>query len=478
MIFDDSQPTSLDLSGTGISSLRGFDELQKMRRPIKLCLDRNPLRSLEHISSSNTLQSLSLDSTELANFSGVKPQPALRELSVRNTPVACTPYYRVACLLAFGPKLRVIDGVAVTAAEIDAAFGFGADAAVAVSFGWIPPNTVARSSEDYAKLVRALHAEKRAAAPQQKRATPDVTLAQIAEKMNLYNRSIHNSASGNSVAASPQRGSSSSEVASLQAKIVELEQKVMQLQREKEQQSAALLSAADIKQQQQRDTSSAVPAADAAATAAGNGTKFHSMKVPGVTVSELDTIDTLTWAAPATTVYAFVTGSAAAVAMTTAPELTASSIVVGAGEDRGISSSLLPQSVALSLTRHTLEIQRLMSRQAMFRHPLSLLARVEAGETNNSASSSSSSSSWARGPNAAKTASSGPFNTVASLHLHFSDGCSALLLFASQPAMNAVFKALKYRCVGASRRQSGLAARFHRPQSITGGIRRSLQQVG
>lgn len=447
-----------DLSNQHIFSLRGFDDLQRHHRLTHLDLSGNPLRSLEHISSSNALVSLNLTGTDITSFFGTKPQPALRELFLKNTPISHSPLYRITSLLAFGPKLKSIDDVPVSSAERDAAFRFGADAAVAVSFGWVPQDTVERSADDYAKIVRTLHAERKSSSSSNNKNSAsslnnanNITLAAAVEKLissqrekasrsvaitsasssvppttnekdhNINNTNNHDETS--SVEKEVEllnanhvvRQDKDSEIAFLRARIKELEAKLNSSQEENKSEKNNKNSAGGAVVENQ------TPAATMT-----SANLLHAMKLPGLLPSEIDTLDSVTWCAPLSTIYSFVVDRNGG-----------GSRNENSNNGDSSSSFQLPQTVAVTLSRHTIEIQKLMSRQAVFRQHLNQLVKVEAGEVGKSSSSSSASSSSSSGR--------GPFKTTSSIQLHFADGSSALLLFVSRTCMNAIFKSLKFR---------------------------------
>lgn len=92
------------------------------------------------------------DNNRLTSFRGASPQPKLEILSLKGNPVTHHPRYRVMCLLAFGDRLRKIDGEVVREVERDEARLFGPIAARAVRAGWLVDDNP-RSEDEFSQLA-------------------------------------------------------------------------------------------------------------------------------------------------------------------------------------------------------------------------------------------------------------------------------------------------------------------------------------
>lgn len=103
----------------------------------KLDLSFTHLTSLVGLAYQPKLDSLILDSSDLINFKNFRAVQKISSISLRNTPAAATPNFKLSLLLVIGPSLRVINGQRVSDRLREKAKQYPEIASDLVNCGWM-----------------------------------------------------------------------------------------------------------------------------------------------------------------------------------------------------------------------------------------------------------------------------------------------------------------------------------------------------
>ena len=125
---------ALDLSGEAVDDLSFVGSRDCLK---KLDLSFTHLRTIEGLAFQPRIESLVMDGSDLANFKNFRAVQKISSISIKNTPVAKTPNYRLSLLLVIGPGLRVINGQTVSENLRACAARFPSIASDLVNCGWL-----------------------------------------------------------------------------------------------------------------------------------------------------------------------------------------------------------------------------------------------------------------------------------------------------------------------------------------------------
>jgi hypothetical protein len=97
--------------------IRTFDGLPVSHVCQSLNLSDNKLSNFEGMRSWPHLAILYLDDNPIKSFAGILPLPRLHWLSLRRADICRSKYFRLMCVVAFGPQLRTLNDRSVTPQE-------------------------------------------------------------------------------------------------------------------------------------------------------------------------------------------------------------------------------------------------------------------------------------------------------------------------------------------------------------------------
>jgi hypothetical protein len=131
-----AQKQTLDFSGRVQFPPSGLERIGSPKQLTTLILTGCPLRSLQSLCPQQCLRTLLADRSRVEVLTGLGRHISLSTLSLADTPVGETPNFRTAALILI-PKLSVINGGAVTAAERALRDSYPRIAQPLVNAGWI-----------------------------------------------------------------------------------------------------------------------------------------------------------------------------------------------------------------------------------------------------------------------------------------------------------------------------------------------------
>eukprot|EP01059_Diplonema_ambulator_P021201 TRINITY_DN3523_c3_g1_i1.p1 TRINITY_DN3523_c3_g1~~TRINITY_DN3523_c3_g1_i1.p1 ORF type:complete len:695 (+),score=244.87 TRINITY_DN3523_c3_g1_i1:49-2085(+) len=132
----------LYLTGNCIDSLEGFTQLDKLET---LALSSNSIQSFEGLGDLPNLRVLSLNFNDITNFKHFPFLPSLHALNLIGNPIANGDsaeghaHFRRMAIALSGEQLCKIDGVPITAEEVDAAQAYKGKIVFCMMEGFVPP---------------------------------------------------------------------------------------------------------------------------------------------------------------------------------------------------------------------------------------------------------------------------------------------------------------------------------------------------
>ncbi|KAJ4460704.1 hypothetical protein PAPYR_2932 [Paratrimastix pyriformis] len=108
---------ALNLRSKGITSFLGVEGMASRAKIEKLFLQNNFFLDFTYFGTLRHLTELRLSQNRISSFRNLLPQPSIQAVWMDGCPVAGEEHYRVMAAIAFGPRLRSIDGQAITKEE-------------------------------------------------------------------------------------------------------------------------------------------------------------------------------------------------------------------------------------------------------------------------------------------------------------------------------------------------------------------------
>lgn len=147
----------LDVENQNIGSFSGFETLSGLNF-VFVDGKNNKLVNFKHFGRHPSLVELDLRYNKIESFFGLTRQESLRIIHLGGNPIVEHPLYRIMVLLTIGYTVKVIDNRQVSPWEASLARSLGAQAALAVSCGWIM-DAVPRTSAEY-KMIASFFFQK------------------------------------------------------------------------------------------------------------------------------------------------------------------------------------------------------------------------------------------------------------------------------------------------------------------------------
>ena len=124
---------------------------QKALKVLKLGKDTE-ITSLENLPTQQNLVEILANSTKLESYKGISKLKSVNIFSIKDTPMASRPNYRLALLLAFGPRIREINGEKITIKERQHASKYPSICKALVDEDWDPTDE-APTREETLELI-------------------------------------------------------------------------------------------------------------------------------------------------------------------------------------------------------------------------------------------------------------------------------------------------------------------------------------
>lgn len=170
----------LDVENQKIGSFSEFETLSGLNF-IFVDAKYNKLLNFKHFGRHPSLVELDLRYNRIESFFGLTCQESLRIIHLVGNPVAEHPLYRIMVLLTIGYTVKVIDNRLVSPSEVSFARSLGAQAALAVSCGWML-DAVPRSSAEY-KMIASFFFQKHQEYLSQKK-SDTTTLSEVVKRLS------------------------------------------------------------------------------------------------------------------------------------------------------------------------------------------------------------------------------------------------------------------------------------------------------
>jgi hypothetical protein len=123
----------LDLSGEILDDLSILGSRLSLKH---LILSFTPLRTLDRLPLQPNLDFLAVDSSDLQNFTNFRALPKLTSVSLKNTPAARRPHFKLSLAIVIGSSLRSVNGQQVHSQLRERAAQYPPAAANLVNAGW------------------------------------------------------------------------------------------------------------------------------------------------------------------------------------------------------------------------------------------------------------------------------------------------------------------------------------------------------
>ena len=124
---------------------------QKALKVLKLGKDTE-ISSLENLPAQQNLVEILANSTKLESYKGISKLKSVSIFSIKDTPMANRPNYRLALLLAFGPRIREINGEKISNKERQHASKYPSICKTLVDKDWDPTDE-APTREETLELI-------------------------------------------------------------------------------------------------------------------------------------------------------------------------------------------------------------------------------------------------------------------------------------------------------------------------------------
>ena len=125
---------TLDFSKLQITDLKHLGSQKALQT---LILDGTPISSLHTLPPQPSLKKISAKNTKLSTLAGLTSQNKLSSVSFEGTPISKVENFRLAVMLAVGPRINSINGRTVTQTERRMAKAFPPVAKYLVNAGWV-----------------------------------------------------------------------------------------------------------------------------------------------------------------------------------------------------------------------------------------------------------------------------------------------------------------------------------------------------
>ena len=151
-----SRTGKLNLSDLDLENIN-LEELGNQKALLDLDLSKNArLTSFQALPRQSCLKNITADDCGITNLSGLSSQPRLSSISLQKTPISKIDNFRIAVLLAVGPRLSSINGTAVSKSERLRYLCYPPIAKKLVISGWVPVYPPP-PEEDFRYLVQQFH---------------------------------------------------------------------------------------------------------------------------------------------------------------------------------------------------------------------------------------------------------------------------------------------------------------------------------
>ena len=134
---DNGEAIGFSHGSFGQLGLTDFPQSEEISSYFSLDFSGNSISSFANLPILPLLEDLIMDDTKIESFYGVKRQPSLNSISLKNTPISNYPGLRIMTIVAFGYWLKEIDGVKVTKEETSEAQKLGPRLRPLLESGWV-----------------------------------------------------------------------------------------------------------------------------------------------------------------------------------------------------------------------------------------------------------------------------------------------------------------------------------------------------
>ncbi|OHT07451.1 hypothetical protein TRFO_24350 [Tritrichomonas foetus] len=124
----------LDFTGIEVNDLKQLGSQKALKH---LILDKTPLNSLHTLPPQPSLISISANNSKINTLAGLSNQKRLSSLSIIGTPISQVENFRLAVMLAVGPRISIINGQRITKTERRMVKSYPPIAKYLVNAGWV-----------------------------------------------------------------------------------------------------------------------------------------------------------------------------------------------------------------------------------------------------------------------------------------------------------------------------------------------------